>query len=146
VLQLHRSTNQAVVLPPSRPPPVTNGGLGDDNEADDISNNTLYSAAEDRFESRTTSSPDEYATGNLDSEFSCTDGGDLSDQEDIISLSALTLPPESSGVLYSFTSVITRPFKYRANGIATPGSVHSSCMATTTQGLQGLGPSAEYTR
>jgi peroxin-6 len=134
VLQSHRSTKQAVILPPSRPPPVTNGGFGDDDEADDTSNDTFYSAAEDRSESRTTSPPDEDTTDNFDSELSGTDGGDLSDEEDIISLSAPMLPPQSSGVLSSFTSATPRPFNYRTNGIATPGSVYSSFTATTARG------------
>jgi hypothetical protein len=133
---LHRSTNQAVVLPPSRPPSVTNGSFGYDDEADDTSNDTFYSAAEDRSESRTTSSPDEDSTGNLDSELLDTDRGDLSDEEDIMSLSALMLRPKSSGVLSSFTSATPRSFNYRANGIVTPGSVYSSCTATTAPGPQ----------
>jgi peroxin-6 len=123
-----------VILPPSRPPPSTNGGFGDDDEADDTSNDTFYSAAEDRSESRTTSPPDEDTTDNLDSELSGTDGGDLSDEEDIISLSAPMLPPQSSGVLSSFTSATPRPGNYRTNGIATPGSVYSSFTATTARG------------
>jgi peroxin-6 len=133
VLQSHRSSKQAVILPPSRPPPVTNG-FGDDDEADDTSNDTFYSAAEDRAESRTTSPLDEESTDNLDSELSGTDGGDLSDEEDIISLSAPLLPPQSSGVLSSFTSATPRPGNYRTNGIATPGSVYSSFTATTARG------------
>jgi len=133
VLQSHRSSKHAVVLPPLRPTPATNG-FGDDSEADDTSNDTFYSAAEDRSESRTTSPPDEESTDNLDSELSGTDGGDLSDEEDIISLSAPMLPPQSSGVLSSFTSATPRPGGFRTNGIATPGSVYSSFTATTARG------------
>jgi peroxin-6 len=140
VLQSHRSTKQAVVLPPSRPAPVTNG-FGDDDEADDTSNDTFYSAAEDKSESRTTSPPDEdESTDNFDtglSELSGTDGEGLSDEEDIISLSAPMLPPQSSGVLSSFTSATPRPGNYlgaRTNGIASPGSVYSSFTATTARG------------
>ncbi|KAH3989728.1 hypothetical protein HBH52_014900 [Parastagonospora nodorum] len=136
VLQSHRSTKQAVILPPSRPTPATNG-FGDDDEADDTSNDTFYSAAEDRSESRTTSPPDAESTDNLDSEMSGTDGEGLSDEEDIISLSAPLLPPQSSGVLSSFTSATPRPGNYlggRTNGIATPGSVYSSFTATTARG------------
>jgi peroxin-6 len=133
VLQSHRTSKSAVVLPPPRPTPVTNG-FGDDDEADDTSNETFYSAAEDRTESRTTSPPDEDSADNLDSELSGTDGGDLSDEEDIISLSAPLLPPQSSGVLSSFTSATPRPGNYRTNGIATPGSVYSSFTATTARG------------
>lgn len=133
VLQSHRSSKQAVVLPPPRPPPAVNG-FGDDDEADDTSNDTFYSAAEDRSESRTTSPPDGESTDNLDSELSGTDGEGLSDEEDIISLNAPLLPPQSSGVLSSFTSATPRPGNYRTNGIATPGSVYSSFTATTARG------------
>jgi peroxin-6 len=136
VLQSHRSTRPAIVLPPSRPTPATNS-FGDDDEADDTSNDTFYSAAEDRSESRTTSPPDEESTDNLDSELSGTDGEDLSDEEDFISLSAPLLPPQSSGVLSSFTSATPRPGNYlsvRMNGVATPGSVYSSFTATTARG------------
>jgi peroxin-6 len=132
VLQSHRSPKTALILPPSRQAPVTNG-FGDDDEADDTSNDTFYSAAEDRTESRTTSPPDDESTDNLDSELSGTDG-DLSDEEDIISLSAPLLPPPSSGVLSSFTSATPRPGNFRTNGIATPGSVYSSFTATTARG------------
>lgn len=146
VLQSHRSPKTAVILPPSRPTPVTNG-FGDDDEADDTSNDTFYSAAEDRAESRTTSPPDEESTDNLDSELSGTDGEGLSDEEDIISLSAPMLPPQSSGVLSAFSSVTPRPGNFGSigrasgmsgmsgmNGIATPGSVYSSFTATTARG------------
>jgi peroxin-6 len=136
VLQSHRSSKQAVILPPSRPTPATNG-FGDDDEADDTSNDTFYSAAEDRSESRTTSPPDEESTDNLDSELSGTDGEGLSDEDDIISLSAPLLPPQSSGMLSSFTSATPRPGNYRTNGIATPGSVFSSYTATTARGPTG---------
>ncbi|KAF2035805.1 AAA-domain-containing protein [Setomelanomma holmii] len=133
VLQSHRGTKSAVVLPPPRPTPVTNG-FGDDDEADDTSNETFYSAAEDRTESRTTSPPGEESTDNLDSELSGTDGEGLSDEEDIISLNAPLLPPQSSGVLSSFSSATPRPGNFRTNGIATPGSVYSSFTATTARG------------
>ncbi|KAH7086832.1 peroxin 6 [Paraphoma chrysanthemicola] len=133
VLQSHRTSKSAVVLAPPRPAPITNG-FGDDDDADDTSNDTFYSAAEDRTESRTTSPPDEETTDNLDSELSGTDGGDLSDEEDIISLSAPLLPPQSSGMLSSFTAATPRPGNFRTNGIATPGSVYSSFTATTARG------------
>lgn len=134
VLQSHRSSKPAIVLPPVKPVPISNG-FGDSDEADDTSNDTFYSAAEDRAESRNASPPDEESTDNLDSELSGTDAGDLSDDsEDIISLSAPLLPPQSSGVLSSFTSATPRPGNYRTNGIATPGSVYSSFTATTARG------------
>ena len=134
VLQSHRSSKAPVVLPPAQSTPVANG-FGDDDEADDTSNDTFYSAAEDRSDSRTTSPPDEESTDNLDSELSDIDGGDLSDDsEDIISLNVPMLPPQSSGVLSAFSSVTPRPGNFRTNGIATPGSVYSSFTATTARG------------
>ncbi|KAF1912487.1 hypothetical protein BDU57DRAFT_482962 [Ampelomyces quisqualis] len=133
VLQSHRSGKQPAVLPPPRPAPVPHA-FGDDDDADDTSNDTFYSAAEDRAESRTTSPPDGESTDTLDSELSGTDGEGLSDEDDIISLTAPLLPPQSSGVLSSFTSATPRPGNYRTNGIATPGSVYSSFTATTARG------------
>ncbi|KAH8733011.1 hypothetical protein GQ44DRAFT_781771 [Phaeosphaeriaceae sp. PMI808] len=133
VLQSHRNSKTAIVLPPSRSSSVLNG-FDEEDEAEDTSNDTFYSAAEDRAESRTTSPPDEESTDNLDSEFSGTDGEGLSDEEDIISLSAPLLPPQSSGVLSSFTAATPRPGNYRTTGIATPGSVYSSFTATTARG------------
>jgi peroxin-6 len=133
VLQSHHSTKQAVILPPSRPQPVTNGGFGDDDEADDTSDDAFYSPAKDRSEPCTTSPPDKDTTDNLDSELSSTDRGDLSDKEDIVSLSAPMLPPQSSGVLYSFRSVTPQPFNYRTKDTATPSSVNLSFTATTTR-------------
>lgn len=135
VLQSHRSPKPAIVLPPVKPTPMTNG-FGDDDEADDTSNDTFYSAAEERGDSRNATPPDEESADNLDSELSGTDGGDLSDDdsEDFISLSAPMLPPQSSGVLSAFTSATPRPGNYRTNGIATPGSVYSSFTATTARG------------
>ncbi|KAF2847883.1 AAA-domain-containing protein [Plenodomus tracheiphilus IPT5] len=134
VLQSHRSSKTSVVLPPVKVAPSSNS-FGDDDDADDTSNDTFYSAAEDRGDSRNASPPGEESTDNLDSELSDIDGGDLSDDsEDIISLNAPMLPPQSSGVLSSFTSATPRPGNYRTNGIATPGSVFSSFTATTTRG------------
>ncbi|KAJ4372280.1 peroxisomal assembly protein [Neocucurbitaria cava] len=131
VLQSHRGSKTAVVLPPVKPTPITNG-FGDDSEADDTSNDTFYSAAEERADPRNSTPPDEESTDNLDSELSADDLSD--DSEDIISLSAPLLPPQSSGVLSSFTSATPRPGNYRTNGIATPGSVYSSFTATTARG------------
>lgn len=132
VLQSHRTSKTALVIPSVKQPPMSNG-FGDDSEAEDTSNDTFYSAAEDRLDSRNPSPPDEESTDNFDSELS--DGGDLSDEsDDIISLSAPMLPPQSSGVLSSFTLATPRPGNYRTNGIATPGSVYSSFTATTARG------------
>ncbi|KAF2786353.1 AAA-domain-containing protein [Melanomma pulvis-pyrius CBS 109.77] len=129
VLQTHRGSKPALVLPPVKPAPIQNG-FGDD-DGEDTSNEQFYSAAEDRSQNNTP--PDEESTDNLDSELS--DIGDLSDDgEDIISLSAPMLPPQSSGVLSSFTSATPRPRDFYTNGIATPGSVFSSFTATTARG------------
>ena len=129
VLQSHRSS-KAVAPPPVRPAPISN--TFDDSEAEDTSNEAFYTADE-RGDSRNASPPDEESTDNLDSDFSGSDAGDLSDEsDDIISLSAPMLPPQSSGVLSAFTSATPRPGNYRTNGIATPGSVFSSFTATST--------------
>lgn len=135
ILQSHRSSSkQAVIIPPVKQPTTTNG-FGDDDEADDTSNDTFYSAAEDRADSRNASPPDEESADNFESELSESDAGDLSDEsDDIISLNAPMLPPQSSGVLSSFTSATPRPGNFRTNGIATPGSVYSSFTATTARG------------
>jgi peroxin-6 len=137
ILQSHRTFKTPVVLPPKSTP--ASNGFGSDDEADDTSNDTFYSAAEDRGNSRNGTPPDEQSTDNLDSELSGSDAGDLSDDsEDFISLSAPMLPPQSSGVLSSFTSATPRPGNYRTNGIATPGSVYSSFTATTARGPSGI--------
>lgn len=133
VLQSHRNSKTAIVLPPVKVTPTANG-FGDDDEADDTSNDTFYSAAEDRGDSRNATPPDEESMDDLDSELSDIDGGDLSDSDDFISLAAPMLPPQSSGVLSSFTSATPRPGNFRTNGIATPGSVFSSFTATTARG------------
>ncbi|KAF1946215.1 AAA-domain-containing protein [Clathrospora elynae] len=134
VLQSHRnSSKQAVLLPSVKHTPAANG-FGDDDDADDTSNDTFYSAAEDRAESRNASPPDE-ESDNFESERSGSDAGDLSDEsDDIISLSAPMLPPQSSGMLSAYTSATPRPGNYRTNGIASPGSVYSSFTATTARG------------
>ncbi|EMD62976.1 hypothetical protein GGP41_005012 [Bipolaris sorokiniana] len=134
ILQSHRSSSKhPIVLPPVKQAPATNG-FGDEDEADDTSNDTFYSAAEDRLDSRNVSPPEESAD-NFESELSESDAGDLSDEsDDIISLNAPMLPPQSSGVLSSYTSATPRPGNYRTNGIATPGSVYSSFTATTARG------------
>lgn len=130
VLQTHQSSKLTYIPPPAKPAPIQNGGFGDD-DGEDTSNEQFYSAAEDRSQNNTP--PDEESTDNLDSELS--DIGDLSDDgDDIISLSAPMLPPQSSGVLSSFTSATPRPRDFSLNGMHTPGSVFSSFTATTARG------------
>lgn len=132
VMQSHRSSKTAIVLPPVKTLPLANGFSGD-SETEDTSNEMFYSAAEERSDGRNGAQDDESAD-NLDSELS-EDGGDLSDDsEDIISLNAPMLPPQSSGVLSSFTAATPRPGMFRTNGAATPGSVYSSFTATTARG------------
>jgi peroxin-6 len=133
ILQSQRSSNTAHALPSRKPRPILNGFV--DEEDEDTSNEQFYSAAEDRSGSQNVTPPDEESTDNLDSELSGTDAGDLSDDsDDMISLSAPMFPPQSSGVLSSFSSATPRPGDFRTNGIATPGSVFSSFTATTARG------------
>lgn len=137
VLKSHGYSKPSKALPPVHPPMIPNGA-GDDD--DDTSNETFYSAAEERTPPSQAATPPEEDPGhsitdNLDSEMSGTDAGDLSDDsEDMISLSAPMLPPQSSGVLSSFSSATPRPGIFQANGAATPGSVFSSFTATTARG------------
>ncbi|KAF2756698.1 peroxin 6 [Pseudovirgaria hyperparasitica] len=131
VLQSHGSSRSRALVPTS---PVLNGPVEED---EDTSNEQFYSAVEERGSSNGSSPPDEAAssTDQFDSEMSGTDAGDLSDDpEDMISLSAPTLPPQSSGVLSAFTSATPRPFGLHTTGIQSPGSVFSSFTATTARG------------
>jgi len=124
------------ILPPVAPPALANGIAEED---EDTSNEMFYSAAEENTLSQAPSPPSEdeagSATDNFESELSGTDGGDLSDDsEDMISLSAPLLPPQSTGALSSFTSATPQLGGLHTNGIATPGSVFSSFTATTIRG------------
>lgn len=131
LLQSHRGTKPAPVFAPARPAPAEHSF--DDSE--DTSNETFYSAAEDRSPSQNNSPPEEESTDNFESELSGSDVGDLSDDsDDIISLNAPMLPPQSSGALSVFSSATPRPGNFHTNGIATPGSVFSSFTATTARG------------
>ncbi|KAF2088095.1 peroxisomal biogenesis factor 6 [Saccharata proteae CBS 121410] len=110
------------------------------DEDDDTSNEQFYSAAEDRSTSTGTSPPDEEEqseTDALESELSGTDCGDLSDDsEDMISLSAPSLPPQSSGALSAWTSATPRAGAFQTNGMMSPGagSVYSTFTAKTASG------------
>lgn len=133
VLQSGRSSRSKRAYQPAKQAVISNG-FGEDEE--DTSNETFYSAAEDRAPSQNASPPgEESASDALESELSGTDTSDLSDDsEDIISLDAPMLPPQSSGVLSSFTAATPRPGGFKTHGIATPGSVYSSFTATTARG------------
>lgn len=134
VLQSHRGSKPLPMFAPVKPAPISNGGFGDE-ESEDTSNEQFYSAAEDRLSSQNNSRSGEESTDDLSSEMSGSDTGDLSDDsDDIISLNAPMLPPQSSGVLSSFSSATPRPGNFHTNGIATPGSVFSSFTATTARG------------
>ncbi|KAF2013095.1 AAA-domain-containing protein [Aaosphaeria arxii CBS 175.79] len=133
ILQSHRGIKPIRILPSSRQPSISSG-YGEE-EGEDTSNEQFYSAAEERGSSQNNTPPDGESTDNLDSDMSGSDAGDLSDDsEDIISLNAPLLPPQSSGVLSAFSSATPRPGNFLTNGIATPGSVFSSFTATTTRG------------
>lgn len=132
VLQSHRGPKPAPFLPPAKPVRELNGF---EDESEDTSNETFYSAAEDRSPSQGNSPPGEESADNLDDDLSGSDIGDLSDDsDDIISLNAPMLPPQSSGVLSAFSSATPRPGNFHTNGVATPGSVFSSFTATTARG------------
>ncbi|KAF1975723.1 peroxisomal biogenesis factor 6 [Bimuria novae-zelandiae CBS 107.79] len=132
VLQSHRGSKPAPILAPAKPVRELNGF---EDESEDTSNETFYSAAEDRSPSQGNSPPGEESTDNLESELSGSDVSDLSDDsDDIISLNAPMLPPQSSGVLSAFSSATPRPGNLYTNGIQTPGSVFSSFTATTARG------------
>lgn len=131
LLQSHRGSKPAPVFAPARPAPVEHNF--DDSE--DTSNEAFYSAAEDRSPSQDNSPPGEESTDHFESDLSGSDVGDLSDDsDDIISLNAPMLPPQSSGVSSVFSSATPRPGNLHTNGIATPGSVFSSFTATTARG------------
>ncbi|EKG11917.1 ATPase AAA+ type core [Macrophomina phaseolina MS6] len=138
IVVLHsRNSKTAKLSQPTVPGPRPAGGATED---EDTSNETFYSAAEDRTSSDAPSPPTEdeaSATDNLESELSGTDAGDLSDDsDDMISLSAPVLPPQSSGVLSAWTSATPRGGGFRTTGMMSPGagSVYSSFTTTTARG------------
>jgi peroxin-6 len=132
IIQSKGGAKNLQILPPAKRAPML-PDLGED-ESEDTSNEQFYSAAEDRTRSQNNSPPDEDSTDQLDSDLSESDVGDLSDEEDIISLNAPMLAPQSSGILSAFSSSTPRPGNFHTNGIATPGSVFSSYTATTARG------------
>ncbi|KAL0254279.1 peroxisomal assembly protein [Diplodia seriata] len=119
------------------PSPRPAGGATED---EDTSNETFYSAAEDRTSSDAPSPPSEdeaSTTDNLESELSGSDAGDLSDDsDDMISLSAPMLPPQSSGVLSAWTSATPRAGGFQTTGMMSPGagSVYSTFTSATARG------------
>ncbi|KAB2574510.1 Peroxisomal biogenesis factor 6 [Lasiodiplodia theobromae] len=135
IVVLHsRSSKGSKRAQPAVPSPRPAG-----TEDEDTSNETFYSAAEDRTSSDAPSPPtdDEASTtDNLESELSASDAGDLSDDsDDMISLSAPMLPPQSSGVLSAWTSATPRAGGFQT-GMMSPGagSVYSTFTSATARG------------
>lgn len=133
LLQSHRQHEHATErLLPASMPSLANGIAEED---EDTSNEQFFSAAEEKHTSGGPSPPDgDTTTDDFDSALSGAETDDLSDDsEDMISLNAPLLPPQSSGIMSSFTAATPRAGGY-TNGIATPGSV----MTSTT--VRGSGP------
>ncbi|KAF2146507.1 uncharacterized protein K452DRAFT_355002 [Aplosporella prunicola CBS 121167] len=118
-------------------------GPGEDDE--DTSNDTFYSAAEDKGSSTGPSLSDDgdaSAAEHLDSEVSGSDAGDLSDgSDDMISLSAPSLPGQASGTISAWTSTTPRGGTIRQTGRMSPGaaSVYSTFTTATTRGSGSAG-------
>ncbi|KAK8186419.1 hypothetical protein BC567DRAFT_246179 [Phyllosticta citribraziliensis] len=115
------------------PSPRRLGGSSDDDDT-----TSFYSAKEEGLSTGPSPPSDEdaSATDHLESEASGTEADDLSDDsEDMISLSAPSLPPQSSGVLSAWTSATPRAGD-AANGIMSPGagSVYSTFTSGTARG------------
>ncbi|KAF2238085.1 AAA-domain-containing protein [Viridothelium virens] len=120
-------------LAPQSTHPASAGNLAEIEEsAEDTSNEQFFSAVEDRADSQSATPTDEdEMSDTLDSQHSETENSELSDSEDMISLNAPGLPPIASGVMSSVTAATPRALGGLTNGVATPGSVHSSFTATT---------------
>ncbi|KAF1986093.1 AAA-domain-containing protein [Aulographum hederae CBS 113979] len=110
-------------------------------EDEDTSNDTFYSAAEEKSTSQGISPPGEQdsSADTLDSEVSGTEDNLSDDSEDMISLSAPMLPPTTSGTMSAFTSATPRAFGAYTNGAATPGSIYSTFTTTTARGAGSKG-------
>ncbi|KAI9819594.1 MAG: peroxisomal assembly protein [Pycnora praestabilis] len=106
-----------------------------EEEDEDTSNEQFFSAAEDKQSGYSPSSRGQGELTSSDTETSAAESGDMSDDslEELISLNAPTLPPQSSGILSSFNSATPRVNASKTNGISTPGSVFSNYSATTAR-------------
>ncbi|KAF2400356.1 AAA-domain-containing protein [Trichodelitschia bisporula] len=126
---------------PSKGSSIAAIGSGIPEEDEDTSNETFYSAAEERSVSQapSPSADDDGSTSdNLDTDTSMTDQDDLSDDsEDTISLMAPTLLPHSTGILSTTGAATPRFGAFHTNGIATPGSTYSSFTTSTVRGGPG---------
>lgn len=136
IVILHGKSKDAEVLTKPighrRGPSLTNGIPEED---EDTSNEQFFSAAEE-IRTQSSSPPDESTLS--DTEASGTDADNLSDDpEDVISLSAPTLPSHTSGVM-SHASATPRPGQPFTNEMATPGSVFSTFSSSTVRGGSGV--------
>ena len=109
----------------------------EEEEEEDTSNEQFFSALEDGSPQ---GSPRNHANGTSaastsDSEGSGPESGSLSDDslDGMISLTAPSLPPQSSGVSSVMTAATPRAGGSRPNGINSPGSVYSNYTATTAR-------------
>ena len=131
LIQIGSSQEKALKrLRPSRQ--IMKEVIEDDDE--DTSNDQFFSAAEDR-QNESVSEGDEVSNRDdsetEESQGHSDDGSDDS-LDDMISLSAPGLPPQSSGTLSAMTAATPRPGGHRM-GAQTPGSVYSSWTSATTR-------------
>ena len=115
------------------PQPIIEESIED--TADETSNDQFFSAAEDR-PITSSSEADEGISGDGSDSEESDDGSDESSDdsmEDLISLSAPTLPPQQSGTLSAMTSATPRPGDRRGSGMHTPGSVYSTFTSATAR-------------
>lgn len=107
-----------------------------EDEAEDTSNEQFFSAAEDKQNGGVSESDDPLSEDHSENEESSQSHSDedASDDslDDIISLSAPGLPPQTSGSLSAMTAATPRPGG-RRTGAQTPGSVFSSFTSATTR-------------
>ena len=117
---------------------VPNGIVEED---EDTGNDSFYSAAEERVPAGGAADEDEEEGTDLSDVQSVSSTlDDLSDDPDeVISLNAPLLPPQTSGILSSFNAATPRALGFHSTGIATPGSVHSSFSTSTMRAGAGRG-------
>ena len=134
VNQIHHRGNQrdVAILPSQKALPRMIA-----EEEDDTSNEQFFSAVEDDGAGYSAGNhADELsASSTSDSENSDHESGSLSDDsfDGVISLSAPTLPSQSSGISSVMTADTPRARGPMMNGVHTPGSVFSNYTATTAR-------------
>ncbi|KAI9825287.1 MAG: peroxisomal assembly protein [Thelocarpon impressellum] len=133
----------------TRPLPVhrlLNGALNEEDE--DTSDDRFYSAAEDGSGTQPPSpARDARKARDSSTEASESDGSDaehggLSDDsmDDMITLTAPLLPPQTTGALSAFQPGTPHgPGGRRTNGVSTPGSVFSNYTSTTARPTSATG-------